>query len=109
MLSSTSPQTESHIRVTLRSTRNALSVVVYAALCFAVATTTLATAGPVMTKEILSVQVRKQGFPCERPTLAAKDTERSTPGSAVWFLVCESAKYRVRLVPNMAAEVETAR
>lgn len=108
MLSSTPSQVESRAHVTLRLTRIALSLVC-ATPCFAVATATLATAGPIMTKEILSVQVRKQGFPCERPTLAAKDTERSTPGSAVWFLVCESAKYRIRLVPNMAAEVETAR
>jgi hypothetical protein len=62
-----------------------------------------------MSKEILSVQVRKQGFACDRPTHAAKDTERSTPGSAMWLLICDSAKYRVRLVPKMAAEVELVR
>ena len=57
-------------------------------------------------KEIIAVQIRRQGFPCENPQSAQRDREASKPDEAVWVLQCGNATYRVRLVPDMAADVE---
>jgi hypothetical protein len=35
-----------------------------------------------------------------------RDVQASTPDEAVWVVQCENAKYRIRLVPDMAAKVE---
>jgi hypothetical protein len=68
-----------------------------------------AQAGGKMTKEILAVQIRKQGFVCDKPESFERDAEHSKPHDAVWMLRCENGNYRVRLVPKMAAEVEQVR
>ena len=57
-------------------------------------------------KQVIAVQVKKQGYTCNHPEKATRDKERSKPDQAVWLLVCESGTYRVRLVPDMAAHVE---
>ena len=59
-----------------------------------------------MSKEILAVQIRKQGFVCSNPKSAAQDKERSKPNEAVWILACDNARYLVRLVPKMASKVQ---
>jgi hypothetical protein len=56
--------------------------------------------------EVIAVQIRTQGFACKPPVSAKRDTEYSTPGDAVWLLQCKTEKYRVRLIPDMAAKVE---
>jgi hypothetical protein len=56
-------------------------------------------------KEIIAVQIRKQGYPCPNPKSA--DHAGETPlDDARWILHCEGVSYRVTLVPNMAAKVE---
>jgi len=57
-------------------------------------------------KEVIAAQLKRQGYACDRPESATRDKERSKPDSAVWVLKCESATYRVRLVPDMKANVE---
>jgi len=56
--------------------------------------------------EVIAVQIRRQGFACKLPVSAKHDTENSTPGEAAWLLQCATEKYRVRLIPDMAAKVE---
>ena len=56
--------------------------------------------------DIIAVQIRKQGFACEKAQGAEKDAKADRPDSPVWILDCGNASYRVRLVPNMAAKVE---
>jgi hypothetical protein len=55
---------------------------------------------------VIAVQIRKQGFACEKAQGAEKDAKADRPDSPVWILDCGNASYRVRLVPNMAAKVE---
>jgi hypothetical protein len=55
---------------------------------------------------IIAVQIRKQGFACEKANGADRDTTASRPDTPVWILDCGNATYRVELVPNMAAKVE---
>lgn len=56
-------------------------------------------------KEIIAVQIRKQGYPCPNPKSAERDGE--TPlDDARWILHCDGVSYKVKLVPNMAATVE---
>ena len=57
-------------------------------------------------KEIIAVQIRKQGYKCVNPQSAERDGETPLDDSR-WILRCENANYRVTLVPNMAAAVET--
>lgn len=82
----------------------AVTIVVGLATNLAIAPRT--EAGEEMSKEILAVLTRKQGFACTNPSHAERDKESSKPNDAMWVLTCENATYRVRLVPKMAAQVE---
>ncbi len=55
---------------------------------------------------IVAAQVREQGYQCKTPKSAVADPDDSTPDEKVWILTCEDASYRVRLVPDMAADIE---
>ena len=57
-----------------------------------------------MPAEIIAAQIRDQGYSCDKALSAERDGQRSD--DVVWILKCENAKYRVRLVPDMAAHVE---
>ena len=56
-------------------------------------------------KDIIAAHIRMQGFACENPVSAEHDRGSSRPNEAVWLLRCENRNYRVRLVPDMAANV----
>lgn len=56
--------------------------------------------------DILAVQVRVNGFVCDKPLAARRDAKHSKPDHAVWVLKCSNATYRVSRVPDMAAKVE---
>jgi hypothetical protein len=55
--------------------------------------------------EIVAAQIRTQGYACSSPVAAERDRAASRPNETVWMLNCGNARYRVRLVPNMAAQV----
>jgi len=57
-------------------------------------------------KEIIAVQIRKQGFECKTPLSAERDPAASKPDDAAWILRCDDATYKVQLIPKMAAKVE---
>jgi ribosomal protein S12 len=59
-----------------------------------------------VSKDIIAVQIRKQGFECKNPESATRDPAASKPDDAAWILTCEGVTYKVVLVPNMAAKVE---
>jgi hypothetical protein len=59
-----------------------------------------------MAAETIAVQIRSQGYACDKAQSAERDKEFSKPGEAAWILTCSNATYRVRLVPDMAAKVE---
>lgn len=61
------------------------------------------------TKDLLAAQIRDQGYDCNKPLSANKDSRRSRPDEAVWVLRCNDATYRLRLVPDMAARVQRLR
>lgn len=63
-------------------------------------------ADPEVSKEIIAVQLRKQGFECKNPESAERDKAASKPDETVWLLTCEGARYKVQLIPKMAAKVE---
>ena len=56
------------------------------------------------TKDVIAAQIRKQGFACNNPQSAER--ESTVAGKIVWILKCEGATYRVHLIPNQAASVE---
>lgn len=53
---------------------------------------------------LVADQIRSQGFACAEPATAKHDP--SVDDDTVWTLTCADASYRVRLVPDQAAEVE---
>ena len=55
---------------------------------------------------IISDQIRRQGFACDEPRQAERDRQASRPNETVWILRCGNATYRVTLIPDMAARVE---
>lgn len=60
-------------------------------------------------KDIIAAHLRLQGHRCDAPKSARRDAQASRPDEAVWVIVCETGRYRVRLVPNMADVVESLR
>ena len=88
---------------TLKSTLGWMSMLPVTILLFKA---TIATAQTQETpKEVIAAQIHKQGYPCKKPNSAERDAAASKPNETVWVLQCENAKYRVRLVPDMAAHV----
>lgn len=57
-------------------------------------------------KDIVAVQIRKQGFTCVNPESATQDKEQFKPDEPVWILKCDGVAYRVRMMPDQAAKVE---
>lgn len=53
---------------------------------------------------IIAAQIRTQGFPCDEALSAERESH--APNETVWVLTCRNATYRVRLTPDMAAQVE---
>jgi hypothetical protein len=56
-------------------------------------------------KDIIAAHIRTQGYVCQKPLSAERDRASSRPDEPVWLLKCEGSSYRVRLIPDMAAEV----
>jgi hypothetical protein len=54
----------------------------------------------------LADQLRLQGYACEHPKSATPDDSLSKPNERVWTVACDGASYRVRVIPDMAAQVE---
>jgi hypothetical protein len=57
-------------------------------------------------REDLAAQIREQGYRCGTPLNAKKDIRRSKPDQAVWILKCKAATFRIRLNPDMSAQVK---
>ena len=53
-----------------------------------------------------AAQIRRQGFTCDKPLRAARDSKHSRPDRGVWVLKCSNARYRITRAPDMAAKVE---
>ena len=56
--------------------------------------------------EIIAAQIRMQGFACDDPKRAEQDEKLSMPSQKVWVQRCANATYKIKLTPNMAAQVE---
>jgi len=57
-------------------------------------------------QSILAVQIRSQGYSCDKALGATRDAKRSKPDYEVWVLRCSNANYRVSRWPDLAAKVE---
>lgn len=57
-------------------------------------------------QDIIAAHVRLQGFSCDTPISATRDRRASRPEEAVWILDCGADRYRVRLIPHLAAVIE---
>ncbi|MDA9479648.1 hypothetical protein XI03_35170 [Bradyrhizobium sp. CCBAU 65884] len=60
-------------------------------------------------QSMLGVQIRSQGFVCDKALSATVDRRRSKPDRGVWVLKCSNATYRISRAPDMAAKVEPLR
>ena len=66
-------------------------------------------AGADTPKQMLAVQIRAQGYACDKPLRARRDRHLSRPDRADWVLTCNNARYRILLDPGMAANVTQIR
>lgn len=57
-------------------------------------------------QQMLSAQIRSQGFVCEKTLSARPDKKRSRPDYEVWILRCSNATYRVGRAPDLPAKIE---
>ncbi|QIG98553.1 MULTISPECIES: hypothetical protein [unclassified Bradyrhizobium] len=57
-------------------------------------------------EDLLAVQLRAQGYACDKPLKAERDDKLSKPDNEAWTLTCSNATYRVTRVPDLAAKVE---
>ncbi|WP_424363685.1 hypothetical protein [Methylocystis parvus] len=83
-------------------TRN-FSRTLFVLLSFGVVETATAQETP---RDIIAAHVRLQGYKCDAPQSATRDVKASRPGEAVWKIICEDARYKVRMIPNMADVIE---
>jgi len=83
----------------------ALALAVAAPLC-AIPSPARAAELKEMSKEIIAVQIRKQGYACTNPVSATREGDATKYDDAVWLLKCDEATYKVQLIPDMAAKVE---
>ena len=49
--------------------------------------------------EIIAIEIRDQGYACDKALSAERDVEFSKPDEAAWILKCGNTTYRVRLAP----------
>jgi hypothetical protein len=56
-------------------------------------------------KEVIAAQIRIQGHECNKPLSAERDQAASQPHETVWMLRCDNGNYRVKLIPDLAAEI----
>lgn len=87
-----------------KALRWALAAALGVGVCPAAAQTASDSTGDAATGELVAVQVRNQGQACAEPVSAQRDP--TAQDDAVWTLTCADAKYRVRLIPDQAAEIE---
>ncbi len=85
--------------------RTALLATMLAASASAATAQTEAGGNNLVTADLVATEIRHQGYPCHEPSSAIRDKDESTPGETVWFIGCDNANYKVRLVPDMAAEI----
>lgn len=78
--------------------------IVFAALLMAIAQP-IAVRAQDPDMSIVAAQVRSQGFACDTPSAIELLADESQPDQAVYKLACDSATYRVKLIPDMAAEI----
>ncbi|GKQ50182.1 hypothetical protein [Bradyrhizobium sp. Ce-3] len=82
----------------------------FAGLAFAVLFTSGLAASDARTEEslqdLLAIQLRAQGYACDKPLKAERDDKLSKPDNEAWTLTCSNATYRVSRVPDLAAKVE---
>ncbi|MHC2436706.1 hypothetical protein [Bradyrhizobium sp. USDA 4451] len=57
-------------------------------------------------QDLLAIQLRAQGYACDKPLKAERDDKLSKPDNEAWTLTCNNATYRVSRVPDLAAKVE---
>jgi len=57
-------------------------------------------------QSMLAVEIRAQGFNCDKALRAVRDAKRSRPDRGVWVLKCSNAMYRITRSPDMAAKVD---
>lgn len=77
--------------------------ILLASTCVGLATPCVAQESP---KDVIAAHLRTQGYKCDAPKSATHDAATSRPDESVWIIRCENARYRVRLIPDMAAKVE---
>lgn len=92
--------------ITARRLRWTLPFVALAVSAPAAAQDTASGAAVPVAAGLVATQIRQQGFRCDEPSSATRDKDASTAEETVWVIGCDNATYRVKLIPDMAAQIE---
>ena len=84
----------------------AAAAVVFSPSVRAQQATTATPAAAETLQSMLAVQIRAQGFTCDKALRAVRDAKRSRPERGVWVLKCSNATYRITRAPDLPAKVE---
>lgn len=85
---------------------NSFALLVSAVFAGVVTTSALAESGLEPPMDLLATQLRLQGFACDHPESAKLDEKASKPSETVWFVMCKGVRYRMTVVPDLAAKIE---
>jgi hypothetical protein len=86
--------------------RNLFLLAVSAGIAGSITSSAVAESGFEPPMDLLATQLRNQGFPCDRPESAQRDEKASKPNETVWVVGCKGARYRMTVVPDLAAKIE---
>jgi hypothetical protein len=65
----------------------------------------LAEAAEETPKDVVAMQIRKQGYRCSKAVSADRDAEHAKTERG-WILKCDDATYHIHLIPGRAAHVK---
>lgn len=57
-------------------------------------------------RDVIAAHIRTQGYACAVAKSAERQPAASRPDEQAWILTCSNATYFVRLIPDMAAQVQ---
>lgn len=86
--------------------RNSIALTAFAIIAGLVSTSAGAESGIEPPMDLLATQLRDQGFACDHPDKADLDAKATRPNETVWVVECKGVRYRMTVVPDLAAKIE---
>jgi hypothetical protein len=86
--------------------RNSIVLAASAIIAGLSASSAIADDGLEAPMDLLASELRDQGHDCDHPKKAELDQKASKPNERVWTVECKGIRYRMTVVPDLAAKIE---